>query len=340
MPIYRRPGSPHWWLRISVAGVKTRKSTGTEDRQQAEEFEHQERERLWRLHKLGDRGSVLWQEAAKRWLDETTKRSVAIDEMILKWLKPRLNDAPLNAIDNDALEELRKDGIADGMSLPTIDRYMALVRAILKKCADEWRYIERAPKVPMYRAETPEPRWLTQTEFARLLKELPPHLKLCARFSVLTGLRMRSMLALTWQNVDLENRRLRISADKMKTKRAIGLPISKAALQVLRDAKKFSPDGQYVFQFEGNRILDCNTAAFKKAVARAEVEPLRWHDLRHTFASWAIQNGVTMHELMQLGGWSSYAMVQRYAHLAPDHLAAAAEKVGTTKKRPTNARHK
>ena len=53
--------------------------------------------------------------------------------------------------------------------------------------------------------------------------------------------------------------------------------------------------------------------------------PLRWHDLRHTFASWAVQSGVTLHELMQLGDWKSYAMVLRYGHLAPDQLSKAAE---------------
>ncbi|MGA2564624.1 MAG: tyrosine-type recombinase/integrase [Steroidobacteraceae bacterium] len=86
------------------------------------------------------------------------------------------------------------------------------------------------------------------------------------------------------------------------------------------------------------RIADCNTNAFQKAVTRAKLAPLRWHDLRHTFASWAIQSGVAPHELMQLGGWASYSMVLRYAHLAPDHLAAAAEKVARTSHENRHAR--
>ena len=53
--------------------------------------------------------------------------------------------------------------------------------------------------------------------------------------------------------------------------------------------------------------------------------PALWHDLRHAFASWATQNGVAPHELMQLGGWARCSMVLRYAHLAADHLAAPAE---------------
>ena len=62
----------------------------------------------------------------------------------------------------------------------------------------------------------------------------------------------------------------------------------------------------------------CNTLAFQNAVKAAKVDPLRWHDLRHTWASWAMHSGVTLHELMLLGGWRSFPMVLRYAHFAPD----------------------
>lgn len=328
MPLYRPRGSKNWWVRISVAGHKTRRTTGTEDRQQAEEFEQRERERLWRLHKLGNRGSVRWADATKRWLEETTKRSRDMDEMILAWLEPHLKDEALEAIDRDALDELRKMMADEKMKPATVNRYMALVRAILRKAADEWRMLDHPPKVPMHRTVLKEPRWLTQEEFERLAKQLPPHLSLAARFAVLTGLRMRSMLALTWDRIDLRQKRLWVPGEQMKAGRSHGLPLSIAACKVLRQLKTLSPTGEHVFQYEGTPIADCNTAAFKKAVKRAKVDPLRWHDLRHTFASWAVQGGVTLQELMALGGWSSYAMVLRYAHLAPDHLAEAAEKVG------------
>jgi integrase len=113
----------------------------------------------------------------------------------------------------------------------------------------------------------------------------------------------------------------------MKAGRTHGVPLSKAAIKVLQEARKLVPIGDRVFQWNDKPVDDCNGKAFKDAVDRAGLTPLRWHDLRHTWASWAVQNGVTLHELMQLGGWNSYAMVLRYAHLAPDHLAEAAEKV-------------
>lgn len=328
MPLYRPKDSRNWWVRISIAGRKTRRSTRTGDREQAEEFEQRERERLWRQHQLKDRSAVLFREATKRWLEETTKRSRSMDEMIIEWFDAQIGDEPLSAIDIDAIEELRKLLADEGQSRGTVDRYMALLRAVLKKSVDVWRYLEHAPKVPMYNVPAPAPRWLTQEQFAKLAKELPPHLAVCAKFAVHTGLRMRSQLALTWDRVDLRRRRLWIPGEQMKAGRAHGLPLSKFAVKILREAKTLSPNGERVFQYDGRPIADCNTAAFKKAVVRAKVGPLRWHDLRHTFASWAVQNGVTLQELMQLGGWSSYSMVLRYSHLAPDHLAEAAEKVG------------
>ncbi len=100
-------------------------------------------------------------------------------------------------------------------------------------------------------------------------------------------------------------------------------------MKVLRQLKKLnrkSSDLRHVFQWNGKPADDCNGHAFKNAVERAGLSPLRWwHDLRHTFASWALQQGVTLPELKELGSWKSFDMVLTYAHLAPDHLAKAAE---------------
>ena len=62
----------------------------------------------------------------------------------------------------------------------------------------------------------------------------------------------------------------------------------------------------------------------------AEIEDFRWHDLRHTWASWHVQSGTSLQELKELGGWSCYEMVLRYAHLGGDHLKEAANRVSVT----------
>lgn len=324
MPLYRNPRSPFWWVRI---GRKVRRSTGTAERAAAEEFERALADRVWRRDKLGDRGATSWNEATQRWLTEKD-RSRKRDREILAWLKPQIGEHPVSAVaDPDAFERLRKLALGEGWSQSTADRILATVSSVLHACV-RWRLLDHAPPVPMFRPKTPEPRWLTQAQFEKLAKELPPHLALAARFAVLTMLRMRSMLALTWDRIDLRARRAWIPGEQMKGARTHGIPLSKEAVKVLRKLRAQNPHGEHVFQWNGSPIDDCNTLAFQKAVERAGLAPLRWHDLRHTGASWAVQNGVTLPQLMELGGWKSYSMVLRYAHLAPDHLASAAELVG------------
>jgi hypothetical protein len=148
MSLYRRQGSTNWWIRLSVGGFKARVSTGTSDRSEAEEFEQLERERLWRLHKLGDKAAVLWQDVSARWLAETTKRSKNQDKIILRWLADYLDDEPVSAIDPEAIQKLRIYAGQDGMSRSTTDRYMALLRAILRKSELEWGTAAASPQNP------------------------------------------------------------------------------------------------------------------------------------------------------------------------------------------------
>src|SRR6266849_664760 len=86
MPLYKRPGSPFWWVRL---GRKTRTSSGTTDKGKAREFEDVLKERLWRRNKLGDRGAVPWSEVAQRWLTDST-RGRKRDREFLTWLEPRI----------------------------------------------------------------------------------------------------------------------------------------------------------------------------------------------------------------------------------------------------------
>ena len=68
-------------------------------------------------------------------------------------------------------------------------------------------------------------------------------------------------------------------------------------------------------------------SAWKRALVKADIENFRFHDLRHTWASWHVMSGTSLQELMELGGWKSYEMVLRYAHLAPEQLASAASRI-------------
>jgi integrase len=323
MSLYRPSNSPHWWTRFRLNGTEVRLSTGTANRREAEEFETLARTRAWRRARLGEKPPLAWRDAAKRWLAETRKRSKARDVIILNWFHRHLSTYDVQEITREVVQNLREKKAAE-TSEATADRYMALLRAILNKCVTDWEPLDSAPRVPMYRPAVGEPRWLTHAEFSRLAQELPEHLKGAAKFAVLTGLRMRAMLSLTWKQIDLEKQRAWVAGSEMKAGRSLGIPLTLEAIQVL---KALPRNGVYVFQWHGKRIDDCNTLAFQNAAKAAQLNPLRWHDLRHTWASWAVQSDVSLHELMLLGGWRSFSMVLRYAHLASDHLAMAAAKI-------------
>lgn len=70
-----------------------------------------------------------------------------------------------------------------------------------------------------------------------------------------------------------------------------------------------------------------NTKAWQAALRRAGIVDFRWHDLRHTWASWHVQNGTPVYVLKELGGWADMDMVQKYAHLSPNHLSEYVERV-------------
>ena len=186
----------------------------------------------------------------------------------------------------------------------------------------------RLDKAPLIRL-LPEPkrriRWLTRDEAERLLKELPSHLADMARFSLATGLREANVTGLEWDQVDLERRIAWIHPDQAKGRRAIAVPLNAEAVVVLRRQQGMHPT--WVFTFKGKRVTKANNHAWRKALLRAGIKDFRWHDLRHTWASWHIQGGTPLSVLQELGGWESPEMVRRYAHLSADHLADYAERL-------------
>lgn len=317
MPVYRDPQSRFWYIRFTVGGVKVRRSSGTTDRVAAEELESRLRADLWRQVRLGERPRYTWKEAVERWHREADTRGKERDRDRLRWFEQYLDDMQLAEIDRDTIEKLRQVKAAES-SPATANRHMALVRMILRRAHRDWDWLDKVPATPMFRIERAEPRFLTRIEARKLLRELPPHLAAVAEFSLETGLRMRNATHLEWRQADLRRRHLVVAAADAKGKDTLAVPLSARAVAILRTLKGGHPER--VFTFEGAPFDDANGAAFKKAAKRAGVPWLRWHDLRHTWASWHVQGGTPLHVLQKLGGWKSLQMVQVYAHLSTAHL--------------------
>ena len=102
-------------------------------------------------------------------------------------------------------------------------------------------------------------------------------------------------------------------------------------MQVIEEQRGRHPE--WVFTYRGRPFeFKTSTKAWRRALTRAGIENFRWHDLRHTWASWHVQAGTPLAVLQELGGWASLDMVRRYAHFAPEHLAAFADAVETGRK--------
>ena len=106
---------------------------------------------------------------------------------------------------------------------------------------------------------------------------------------------------------------------------AIAVPLNSLEMEVLLRQK--GKHDTRVFTYAGKPIANANTKEWKKTLLRAGITDFRWHDLRHTWATWQRKAGASTHELQSLGGWKTGAMVERYAHLDADHLKVAANRI-------------
>jgi len=273
---------------------------------------------LWDQMKLGHKPEYLWEDAVVKWVNESQKRSLPDDVVMFRYLDKFLSGVKMNSITRDLVEKI----IADKLKHATpgrANRITALIRAVLRKAEREWGWIDKAPSIRRLKEDNKRIRWITRQEVERLYGELPAHLEAMVRFSLSTGLRESNVTGLEWGQIDMRRKVAWIHPDQAKAKKAIGIPLNADAIQVIR--LQIGKHDRYVFTYKGNPVLKAGGNAWKKALDRASIASFRWHDLRHTWASWHVQAGTPLNVLQELGGWSDHSMVLRYAHLAPEHLA-------------------
>jgi len=328
MSLYRRKDSPFWWVKLPPIRGESRalqQSTGTADKRQAQQVHDRLAASRWEQDRLGVKPRHAWEEAVVRWLLETKHKATHEDDKAkLRWLDAYLGGKRLDEIDRTLIDRIKYDREKIA-SAGTTNRYLALIRAILRRACHEWEWIDRVPKFKLFKEAEGRVRSLSPAEFERLCTELPPHLADMARFSVATGLRQANVKGLEWRFVDLARQHAWIPGSQHKNGKPHSVPLNEMALAVLR--RQIGKHPIRVFTFRGEPVQQVNTKAWTGALKRAGIADFRWHDLRHTFATWHRQAGTPTHELQRLGGWKTGAMVERYAHVAPEALQGAAARL-------------
>jgi integrase len=201
------------------------------------------------------------------------------------------------------------------------------------------------------RGEVERDRWLTRDEADRLIQVCPPHLAALIRFALSTGCRAGEITGLEWERVDLARQTawlrtpnitccasrfavcdslcIRTAAllihnslplatvllgvlNHTKNDTSRGVPLNRDAVAVLQEQVGNHPE--FCFTYRGAPIRwDVTNTAWHTALEKAGLTDVRFHDLRHTSASWHRQAGTSCDELKDLGGWKSRNMVDRYA---------------------------
>ena len=324
--VYRRKDSNYWWIHAVLPnGKRLRQSAGTEVFEDAQALLAKLKLDAYRETHLGIKPKRSWQEAVVRYLSiKSSLKSFRDVQRICRMLDPYLGTLMLNEINGDMVWSVVQGELKKGNKPATVNRYLALIRNLLKTARDEWQWIDSMPKIRLMPGEVERDRWITKDEADKLLAVCPPHMSALVRFALATGCRAREITGLEWNRVDLERGTAWLNQTKNGTPR--GVPLNGDAVAVLRE--EYGKNPKFCFSYRGKPILwdVCNTA-WQNAVRKAEIADFRFHDLRHTWASWHRQAGTSCDELKDLGGWKSRTMVDRYAKFATENLRVAAARI-------------
>lgn len=301
-----------WWIEVRTKdGKRIRESACTSDKAQAKAFHDRRVSEI----EQGLKQSPTWEMAVDRWMVERRdKRSLNRDEGIARWLSGHWSGKKLMTIDDEEVRrvvEIKRSQTTDNNA----NHYLSFIKSLFNKSV-EWGFIDKRITVKSYRIKSKRVRFLSEDEIARLMAELPAHLRVMAEFSLLTGLRQSNVTGLRWDQIDMKRKIAWIHGSEYKSGHDHAVPLNDRTIQILEGES--GKHEKYVFTYKGGRIANPRNSAWHKALKRAGIQDFRWHDLRHTFASYHAMNGTPLLTLKALGGWQSLDMVNRYAHLSAE----------------------
>lgn len=267
--------------------------------------------------KLRDR--VTFRDAAVKFCAESDNRDKVNEQSIFKRACSDLGDYYLDEIDQAKIQAYIASRRAEGVSQTTINRGLQKIRALLNRARKYWGVEVSDVHIRMLREPRVRVRWLTPGEASKLIQTLPPHLADMAELTLETGLRESNITLLRWEQINFAQRAIFVEGDDvLKTDKSFAVPLSDRALEILQRWR--GKHKHRVFVYRGAPVRRANGKAFRAGLARAGISDFRWHDLRHTWATWHVQRGTPLPVLQELGGWIDPIMVKRYAHYCLDHL--------------------
>jgi len=326
--LYRRRGSPHWWIRYADRnGRIIRESTGTTEKKLARDILAKQKvlvaeNRHMDVKKVPK--TSFYELCDRYWeLDGKYKRMKGLSHIIKIW-KKWFGNVPMKELNQQKVEKFLAERMEEKhLSPATRNRHLAHLSSIFNK-GKEWGLITDNPAqgIKPLRENGARTRFLDKEEIQLLLNASRKEFRPILISALHTGMRKGEILKLIWPDVDFKNRIITVQESKSGKKRMI--PMDDTLYETLKVLPARFKRG-YVFLSpvkEGKPCYDFKRQ-FGNAVKKAGIENIRFHDLRHTFASHLIMAGVDLMTVKELLGHASVTMTMRYAHLAPDHRMRA-----------------
>jgi integrase len=252
-------------------------------------------------------------------------------------LQPYFDETPVLGISYLDLELFRSQRLqvrtrqGKGRSPARVNREMATLRHMLNKGV-QWGRLPVNPfekgESLFFREDQSRVRYLTQEEAARLLAACQPHLRPIVETALNTGMRKGEILALRWEWV--RDGWIHLPAEMSKTGLGRMVPVNEAQAQVLAEVRRQvhlkSPLVFCNHQGEGWKQV---RKSFAGALRRAGITDFRFHDLRHTCASWLVMAGADLVSVQKQLGHTTIGTTMRYAHLSPGHLKKSSNLIST-----------
>ncbi|WP_322629585.1 site-specific integrase [Halothiobacillus sp.] len=219
----------------------------------------------------------------------------------------------------------------------TVNRYKTALSPVFTACTMGWGWLESNPAVRVKSGQESRGRvrFLSNEERAALLQACneatdTPELKVIVLLAITTGARRGEIIGLRWRDVDMTRKSITLHDTKNGETRAV--PLVGVALDAMREWGKVRPLAADTLVFPGRSARTKDKplifeTQWQSALKRAGIEGFRFHDLRHTAASYLAMNGAGLREIADILGHKTLAMVQRYSHLTQDHKIATVERM-------------
>ena len=316
-----------YWSYVSIDGVRRAKSTGTANRRTAERIDQQFKEEL-NLASLGvadPKPEMTFSELAARFLAEGSPKPYHKDR--LKMLLPFWGGTEIGRITKARAREYRayRHRLRGKLSDTTVNRDLEALRHMLFWAVEEGILIANPlSRVLMVRVRRKPRLIVSVTEEDKLLEAAAPHLRQIVIAALDSGMRRGELLSQRWEHVDFTRKLLYVTHSKTAGGEAREIPLTERFLADLESRRK--PEG-VLFTFDDRPLTRIKTA-WKGALRRAGLRPIRFHDLRHTFNTRLLEAGVMQEVRKALMGHSSGEDVNSiYTHIELPAKRAAIQKL-------------